>query len=606
MKKSQPTFNEAQKQIVKHREGACLVTACAGGGKTFSLVNRAKELVISGVPESQITIVTFTKNSASDITEKLKEEGLEGIRVGTFHSICAKILVANGLLNFGGGSEIRDYEVDNLWTQLNKGEKTDCMDIRSFISYQKAYNVRSSDPFVTKESMYDAVFLRECYKEYEIYKSRKGAMDFDDILLRAYDLFKRHEGTSVLDDHKTQYLMVDEHQDSNLVQNLLVPHLCSTENIMCIGDVRQTLYSFRGSSPQQFLNFKQVYPNATIIDMNINYRSCSNIIERVNMFARNWYVGDLFTDTIPAVKERGRIVRKVVGSEEAEAKYVVDQIEKQLDEGVNPSDIAVIYRLNENSSLVEMMLKQRGIKYTIDSEGSFFKMKEIRAILCVLRLIQSTDDNMAYEEVFNTRMSMFKFLPTTLMNNIRDTAMRMNCSYLEASELISTPKTYQKNKLVEFSRLIAILKRQEKNQTPLNYLITNIINGLNVEDDISANPKYDAEKRTNRFNCLKALNMFTRNTNVDAFLSYAYGNTNTKKDKETITDGISLMTVHKSKGLEWENVYFIGHGEKFPNKNANIQDEANIFYVGSTRARRNLTLTEVGQGSLFVSQFCAK
>ena len=600
-----PNFNEAQKRIVEHREGACLVTACAGSGKTFSLINRTKALVNeANVSERDITIVTFTKNSASDLIEKLKEEGLNDIRVGTFHSICSRILVANNLISFGGGSEIRDYEVDNIWTQLNNGEKTDCMDIRSFISFQKAYNIRENDKFVRKETFYDEEFLRKCYREYEAYKNRKGALDFDDILIKAYDLFEHYKGTQFMDSYRTKYIMVDEHQDSNLIQNLLIPHLCSTDNIMCIGDVRQTLYSFRGSTPQQFLNFTQTYPKAKVVDMNINYRSRSNIIERVNKFANNWYVGELFSDTVPFIKEKGRIVRKSVGSDEAEAKYVVDEIEKLLNKGVNPKDIAIIYRLNETSSLVEMMLKQRGIKYNIDSEGSFFKIKEIRAILCVLRLIHSVEDNMAYEEVFNTRMGMFKFLPSALMNNIREVSNRMNCSYLEASEFVNTPKAYQKQKLLDFSRMIVNLRNKAKNQTPLPYIINGIVNTLCIEEDISSNPKYDAEKRTNRLNCIKALNVFTRNSNIDSFLSFAYGNSSSKKEDKATEVGVRLMTVHKSKGLEWENVFFIGHGDKFPNSNAPIEDEANIFYVGTTRAKVNLWVTEVGLGSLFINQFC--
>lgn len=596
--------NKAQQAIIKHREGACLVTACAGGGKTYSLVNRTRSMIDDGIPQNEITIVTFTKNSANDLVEKLHELGINEVRVGTFHSICAKILMTEGLINFNLNSAIKDYEVDNIWTQLNNNAKTECEEIRSFISYQKSYNVRVDGEFVGRSMSYDNDFLRKCYREYEVYKGRKGAVDFDDILLNAYDLFVQHENDHKLDKYKTKYIMVDEHQDSNLIQNLLIPQLCSTDNIMCIGDVRQSLYEFRGSTPKQFLEFTTLYPNAKVIDMNINYRSCYNIIERVNKFARNWYVGELFSDTVPSIEEKGKIVRKRVGSNEAEAKYVVEEIEKMINDGVNPSDICVLYRLNSMSSMIEMMLNSKDISYNIDSNGSFFKIKEIRAVLCMLRLTQDRNDNIAYEEVFNTRIGMFKFLPNALMEQIRQYSTDNSCSYIEASEFISTPKNFQKQKLLEFARHINNLKKQIENNVPLRLMIDSCINFLGIEHDIEANPKYDEEKRMNRKNCLKALKSYAKTSDVNTFLSLVYKGTTTKK--ENTKEGINLMTVHKSKGLEWENVFFIGHGENFPSPMADINSEANVFYVGTTRARRNLWVTEVGEGSLFVEQFCER
>lgn len=600
----QNKLNKAQQQIVNHMEGACLVTACAGGGKTFSLINRTKELVKKGVLQNQITIVTFTKNSASDLIEKLKKENIENIRVGTFHSICSRILFANGLAT-GVSFDIRDYEVDNIWVKINKGEKTDCEDIRSFISYQKAYNIRVDDEFIKKETNYDSYFLRQCYREYEEYKRRKKVMDFDDILIYAYDLFERHKNDHVMDEYKTEYLMVDEHQDSNLIQNMLIPHLCSTDNIMCIGDVRQTLYSFRGSTPQQFLDFTKTYPNAKVIDMNINYRSCSNIIERVNTFAHNWYVGELFSDTVASIEEKGKIIRKRVATDEVEAKYIVEQIKSLIDTGVTPKDICVLYRLNSMSSLIEMMLQQEGIEYSIDSEGSFFKVKEIRAVLCMLRLAHDSNDNMAYEEVFSTRIGLFKFLPNALLDSIRTYSALQDCTYLEASEHISTPKPFQKQRLLDFARTINNLKKQVANHVPLKLTIDSCISSLDIEHDIEINPKYDEEKRVSRKNCLKALKTFIRTSDLNSFLSLVYKNSVSSK-KEKSKDSVQLMTVHKSKGLEWNNVFFMGHGESFPNANAPIEEEANIFYVGTTRAKRNLWVTEVGEGSVFVEQFCQR
>lgn len=573
---------------------------------TFSLVNRTKAMINDGISPKDITIVTFTKNSAKDLVERLSEVGVTDVRVGTFHSICARILGATDTINMGSSFSIRNYEVDNLWVKLNGGQKTECEEIRSFISYQKAYNVRENDEFVMKKTNYDTTFLRECYKAYEDYKRRKGAIDFDDILLYAYDLFKAHEGDNTLDEFRTSYLMVDEHQDSNLIQNKLIPYLCSTQNIMCIGDVRQTLYSFRGSSPQQFLNFTSVYPNAKVIDMNINYRSCYNIIERVNKFAHNWYVGDLFTDTVPFIQEKGKIVRKRVYSEEEESDYVVDQIQELLDNKVNPKDIVVLYRYNASSSMIEMKLKERGVKYEIDSENSFFKIKEIRAVLCMLRLIVSEEDNMAYEELFNTRMGGFKFLPNTIMDSIRSYAMLSDVNYLKASEYASTPKPFQKQRLLDISRSIVKLRGMLNSGLSLIRIVEAIINELQIEDSIKENQLYDSEKKQNRLNCLKSLKMFTRTTNIHSFLDLAYSTPKAKKEKEV--KNISLMTVHKSKGLEWDNVFFIGNNENFPNREdpISVSEDANVFYVGTTRAKRNLWVTETGEGSIFVEQFCQR
>ena len=602
---SKQILNEAQQKIVDHNEGACLVIASAGSGKSFSLIKRVENLIKNyGVSESEITIITFTKNSAEDLVAKLKSANINNVRVGTFHSVCSRILVDMGIISFNGKT-LKEYEVDNLWTAMNNGDKTDCMEIRSFISYQKAYNVRPNDKFVYMETDYPTNFLRKCYVAYEQYKQDNKVFDFDDILLMTLDLFNKYEGTNVMDKYKTRYLLVDEAQDNNSVQNMLMGHLCSTTNVMCIGDARQSLYSFRGSNPQEFLGFRFNFPNAKIIDMSTNYRSCSNIIERVNIFAKNWYKGELFPPTIPHIQERGTIVRKTVANEEREAEYVVENVERLLSSGIDPNTIAIIYRLNETSSMIEMKLKEKGIKYTIDNNSSIFKIREISAILCVLRLACNDADNIAYEEVFNSRMGGFKFMPNSILNLIRQNSSKYGYTFLKTSENLTGVTSYQNKKLIEFSIMINKINKMIRDGQSLATIIDKIVSVMKIEECIEDNQKYDRDKKEARKGCIKAVKKFTKRLDVDTFLSMAYGNNKDKKKNNDSNRSVNLMTVHKSKGLEWENVFFVGNGASFPSPYAEIDDEANVFYVGVTRAKRNLWVTEVGEGSIFVSQFCS-
>ncbi len=600
-------LNKAQEQIINHTTHPVLVTACAGAGKTFSLIQRTIKLVQSGVPQEEITIITFTKNSANDLLRKLKQHNLTGVNVGTFHRVCAKMLIKLGKLDLS--KQVREYEVDNIWTKLNGNEKTDCTQVRSFISYQKAYNIKPNGTYQTFETEYGSQFLTKCYIAYENYKKESGIRDFDDILIDAYEELSnppKGMGTRTdLSEFKATYLMVDEHQDSNVIQNKLIPLLCSTDNIMCIGDVRQTLYSFRGSSPQSFLDFTKTFPNATVIDMNTNYRSCSNLVEQTNTFAHNWYQGALFTDTIANNPNDGTITSEYFYEGVDEAEYVCDKISSLLSNNVKPSDIAVIYRNNDMSSLVELQLKQKGIPYKVEGDGSIFKMKEIRAILCILRLATNLEDNMAYEELFNTRTSIFKFMPNAILSEIRNYALSHDVSYAQASGLIHTPKVYQATNLQSIITLIKLVHSQSSNQVSLNKILGTIISTLKIITGIQQEGTYDKDKKESRIACVNSLAQFTLNSKytINSFLDLAYGAKTKSTKEEEVTNSIQLMTVHKSKGLEWENVFFIGNQEgKFPSSYSPIEEEANVFYVGVTRAKTNIYLTTINS-STFVEQF---
>lgn len=585
-------FNKEQLEVINHKEGNCVVMAGAGSGKSTCLVNRIDKLIKEFVNPQDITAITFTKNSANDLKSKLEKLGILDVNVGTFHSICSKILIRNGY-NFK--NSLKEYEIENLFKKVNGGEKTNHKDILSFISYQKAHMRGYNDEFVYKESEYFEEELRTFYREYELFKQSKGCLDFADLLIEAYKVLKRDPSI-----YKCKYLLVDEAQDSNMVQNKLLNLLCTENNIMIVGDYRQSIYGWNGAKIEDFMNFKRLLgDDCKIINLYTNYRSKNNIVENANSFIRQYY-GDYehYMDSKSHNKGQGNVNIFNNSSEDEEAVKVAEEIKALLDGGCQPKEISILYRLNKQSHLIENELKLRGIDYDIHNSSNFFNRKEIDIIMCMLRLIHNPSEDMAFETLLRYRV--VPYLSNSVIEDMIRTAHRLNIPMLEASGLVEIKSKFVKQKVQSLSISIDKLIRQEKAGVDLYTIVNHIIRIVDLNEYIKNN--YGTlEEIDERLKSVENFKKFIRSNTLESFLQYVYDKNANQKKKSG--NKVQLMTLHGSKGLEFENVFMIGINDgKFPNAKAEIVDESRLMYVGVTRAKSNLWLSSSGE-STFIKEY---
>lgn len=588
-------FNEKQIKAINHMNGACGVIATAGAGKSTVLVNRIKNLVNNGVNASDIVAITFTRNSAQDLKSKLAELGInKDITVGTFHSICAKIMINNG---YNLNNTLYEFEIENEFKKVSSSD-IDMKEIMSFIGYQKNYMKSCTDEFVPKKSKYTEDELRNFYRTYESLKKRKNYYDFDDYLLIGYELMKNNPFNK-----KYEYILVDEHQDSNKVQCKLIDLLCPSGNVFAVFDFRQAIYGFRGGNVEYCLNFKKDYPNAKIIDMNTNYRSKSNIVSKSNNFIKKYYSDyEFYSDAIPFNQKEGIVECKNLSNESEEARYVVDKIEKLLENGEKHDDISILYRLNSNVDYIENELQIRNIPYYIENDAGFFKRKEVLGILAMLRLVNNPNDDIAFEEVFNFRAEPFTYIPKAFITNLKNKTKEEGTSLLEGCKRIASGyiniSTTNKTKLQKFAKEVYKISQKIK-EVELSEILEEIYDLIDIDNWIENKSKSEVDVEE-RKKSMKTMKDFSKDKEIEQFIAFAYSN-NTKKKKKN--NSIKLMTIHKSKGLQWKNVFIIGlQDEVFPHKDSDIMEEARLMYVAVTRPEENIFITGVGT-SRFLDEY---
>ena len=585
-------FNEQQIKAINHINGPAMVVAGAGSGKSTVLVHRIDNLIENGVDQEDIVAITFTKNSADDLKRKLNNLGILDVRVGTFHSVLSRMLSDNGVNVF---KTVPPFEIKKAFNEVNFNSDVD--DILSFISYQKSYMRGYNDTFVAKESKYTDIELSQYYRIYEELKRDKNAYDFDDWLIEALKILKLKPNA-----FECKYLLVDEHQDNNLIQNLLIKEMCPSENIMVIGDYRQSIYSFRGAEPKYFMNFKSQYPNAEVIHLDNNYRSCEDIIHTSNRFIKNYFGGyEYYSDSVPTVKDKATINFEVYESKEDEAEEVADIIRDMIKfQGIKPKDIAILYRMNNMTSDIEVALTKRNIPYHIENDSNFFKSRQLIPIISVLRLIEDGNDDEAFLNLLKSRCYPFTFIPKKVVPDIEMFAFENDLSYMKASVEMYLPQK-QKQSFTNFKNIVTSLRlRYVKNELDLKEVIEKIAFLLKMDDYIDSN--WNGEEQDRRRESIISFTKFAQNSTIKSFLKFINSNNNNSKSKDA--NAVQLMTIHRSKGLEWDNVFLIGLEEgKFPSKKATLEEEARLFYVATTRPKKFLHICQNGKDNIFGNQY---
>ena len=611
-------LNKEQQQAVQHTEGPLLILAGAGSGKTKVLTVRIAHLLAQGVNPYEILAITFTNKAAKEM--KSRVEGLVGdvanrIWLSTFHSFCAKFLRFE-LDNFlGYNSNFTIYDTSDSQAVIKAALKALNLDDKYYpvgamiaaISDAKNKLLFASDFRKQARDFYQQK-VADVYEYYERELRKNNALDFDDLLLVAVKLLQSNE--DVLDKYskRFRYVMIDEYQDTNHAQYLLAKLLASHwKNIAVVGDADQSIYAWRGADIQNILDFEKDYPNCTSIKLEQNYRSTKIILDAANAVIENNEgrpKKNLWTDKT----EGAKIQHFTAQSEHEEAAFIGDTIAKKHDiHGVPYGDMAILYRTNAQSRVLEEALIKRALPYTMVGGTKFYDRKEIKDVLAYLRVLYNPFDDLSLLRIINVPK---RSIGATTVAKLQDYARANGTSLfmtLTQLHLVDTIKGKTKEKLEEFGILIFTLVAEMEDKTVLD-ILESILDrtGYLAQLEESTDPQ-DQARAENIGELLSVAKDF-QDTNptgtVEDFLEQV-ALVNDVDSFEQEESKVTLMTLHAAKGLEFPIVFLGGLEEGlFPHSRTlmnpeEIEEERRLAYVGITRAEKELYISNATTRTVF-------
>ena len=598
-------LNEQQKEAVLYNDGPLLIIAGAGAGKTKTLTTKIAYLIEEKeVSPYSILAITFTNKAAKEMKDRIYMQiGNEAkkLTVSTFHSFGLKLLRENyDALGYDKNFVIMDS--DDSLTVVKKILKDMNLDpklynpraIRNKISSFK--NDMQSPEMVERYSVSDyEKIVKEVYEKYQTKLQRNNSVDFDDLLLLPIELFRKHK--DILEKYQDyyQYILIDEYQDTNEAQYILTKLLSEkNRHITCVGDDSQSIYSFRGANYKNILNFEKDYKDAKTILLEQNYRSTSTILDAANQVIKNNIMKkDKKLWTARGVGEKIKYYRAY--NERDEAQYVIRKIKELINKDVDYKDIAVLYRTNAQSRVVEEEMLKENMPYKIVGSINFYSRKEIKDLLAYLRLIHNSRDNVSLLRVINTPKRGIG------LKTIENLTMKADQEGTSIYDAISSGKE------LEFKNLIERLKEVSKDLT-LTELIDKVLDASGMKQDLESEDSLEAEIRLENLEEFKSI---TKNfeeeeglVSLEEFLLQT-SLVSDVEDYRNDPNRISLMTVHSVKGLEFSHVFVIGMEEGiFPHmnslmENSEIEEERRLCYVAITRAKDDLHLVNARRRTLF-------
>ena len=585
-------LSERQKEAVMHKEGPCLVLAGAGSGKTRVLTERIVNLINSGVRPQNILAITFTNKAAREMRERVSRSigsDADKIFIGTFHSFGLKVLRENAdVLGYTNNITILDRDdVNSLIKKFLKemnlsSENYPIKYILNKISFAKNEGLSPEEYSKFMTSPLDQVVIK-IYKKYVSMLKRNNSVDFDDLLILPVKIFKKSD--EVLDKYQEhyQYILVDEYQDTNMVQYELCKLLASKYlNLFVVGDMDQSIYSFRFANYMNVMNFEKDYPMAKTVLLDENYRSTNNILKAAN-------------DVIKNNKERkeknlwsnngdGDKIKYIrCESELEEARTVINEVRKLISNGEKPKEIAVLYRTNGQSRVIEEAFLKENIPFRIVGSYFFYNRKEIKDLIAYLHLIYNTNDDVSLERVINVPK---RGIGLKTLERLRTES---NISDVSMFETISSGKE------LEFKNLILDLKEESKN-TNLSGIVDLILDKTGMRSELEESDTLESQIRLENLEEFKSITLSFEEKgiyNLEEFLENISLVSDMREYKE-VEDGVSLMTLHSAKGLEFNDVFLVGLEEGiFPHmrsmeSESELEEERRLCYVGITRAKKHL------------------
>ena len=587
-------LNELQKKAVLHQEGPCLVIAGAGSGKTKVLTTRIANLIESGVPSYQILAITFTNKAAKEMRDRLETLAKDNKAfVGTFHSFGLRVIREN-VNALGMTSNFTILDSDDVTSLVKK------------ILKEKGYDTKEVSPsyiknrisFIKNEMLTDAEVEKffqsemekiayEIYKEYNIKLKKNNSVDFDDLLRIPVLLFQNHPDILEFYQNKYQYILIDEYQDTNEVQYKLVKLLSKKyQNLFVVGDPDQSIYQFRGANYKNILNFERDYPNTVVIPLEDNYRSTKMILDAANSVIKN--NKERKEKNLRSHHGDGVKTKFMVGYDEKhEISLVIEEIKKLLEQGYKKRNIAIFYRTNAQSRVIEEQFLKANIPYKVVGSYYFYSRKEIKDLICYLRLILNQNDDISLRRVINVPK---RGIGPTSVNKLEQKALEENTSMFDA---------ITSGKELEFKNLILDIKKESESLS-LTELVDCVLEKSGMKKELETDPSLESELRLDNLMEFKSITAtyedITGSVDLGDFLeeiSLIADISEHKSDDDVVT----LMTLHSAKGLEFPVVFLVGMEEGiFPHQNSfteegGLEEERRLCYVGITRAEEKLYLT---------------
>ena len=632
-------MNERQRAAVEHGDGPLMVLAGAGTGKTRVLVHRIARLVETGTPPWEILAVTFTNKAAGEMRHRLREllgEAADAMWIGTFHATCARILrrwgsyvgLRKGFVIFDDDDQMK--LVERLLKDTGLDEQVSARTILS--RFDRAKN-RGISPTAHKTGVFDEI-VDQIYPLYEAQLHKENAVDFNDLLLFVLKLFAIDEVKAVLGVRFRQVL-VDEFQDTNKVQYDLVTRFAeATRNLTVVGDDDQSIYAWRGAEPRNLLDFDRDFPDATVIKLEQNYRSTQTILDAANCIIRknrDRHEKSLWTD-----KGGGELLEVYqAGDERGEAYFIANSIRRALDDGpMSPNDIAVLYRTNAQSRVLEEHLRAMRIPAKVVGAVSFFERKEIKDVVAYLRLLGNAAADSAFERVVNVPA---RGIGDTTVERLRAAARAGGGNLLDAARLAARGEVAglgaaARKKLHSFVELVDGLGEVIEQGASVAETIIQVVDRSGLRAKLEAEGSTESRDRLDNLAELVSTAsdfdeeyaaeapdspstaaisgrwMQAPSDDPDPAAAGAFRAVHDFLERialsssadQTAAEQVVLMTIHIAKGLEWPLVFISGMEDGlFPSlrerdgvsEDAALEEERRLAYVAITRAREKLVLT---------------
>ena len=611
-------LNDKQKEAVLATDGPCLVIAGAGSGKTKVLTHKIAYDIESGIKPWNILAITFTNKAANEMKERIEKligDAAKDLWMGTFHSICVRIL-RRYIDRIGYKTDFIIFDTSDQKTLIKECLKTLKVDDKIFTDRGVLSEISNGKNEMLEPKAYGVKYAGDFRKKtiaeiYELYQRRlreNNAIDFDDIINFTIKILS--ENPDVLDYYteKFKYILVDEYQDTNKAQFTLVSLLASKYgNVTAVGDNDQGIYSFRGADISNILNFERDFPGTRIIKLEQNYRCTGNILKAANAVIKhneNKYDKKLWTEN-----EEGHLPCIYCGEDEYdEGRYIVEQINHlKTEEYYKNSDFTILYRMNAQSRAIEDILMREGIPYKVIGGLKFYERKEIKDIIAYLRLIHNSADNLSLKRIINEPK---RGIGKTSIEQIQEISDKTGNSMYE---IIRNAQEYGLTRVFSNSRdfieQIEYLK-SKKDELKISDLIKETLNKTGYTKALENENSVEAETRIENLEEFLTVAIEFEEESADNTLAEFLENITLSSDidgMEDKDDSVTLMTLHSAKGLEFPVVFLVGMEEGiFPGYKSigepqALEEERRLFYVGITRAKQYLYLTCAKHRTIFGS-----